>query len=63
MINMLYVKIVDIGYTCLSMSALSSSAKLWAFVGGWPALMRFFPPGKTVSTIFHDPGGASYHST
>lgn len=42
MINMLYVKIVDTGYTCLSMSALSSSAKLWAFVGGWPALMLFF---------------------
>lgn len=46
MINMSYVKIVDIGYTCLSMSALSSSAKLWAFVGDWPALMLFFPLGK-----------------
>lgn len=42
MINMSYVKIVDTGYICLSMSALSSSAKLWAFVGGWPALMLFF---------------------
>ena len=64
MINMSYVKIVDTGYTCLSTSALSSSAKLWAFVGGWPALMLFFFfPGKTVSTIFHDPGGPSCHST
>lgn len=47
MINMSYVKTVDTGYICLSMSALSSSAKLWAFVGGWPALMLFFfPLGK-----------------
>lgn len=66
MIKMSYVKIVDIGYTCLSMSVLSRSAKLWAFVGEWPALMLFFLPHD----IFHDPGmipifhdRASYVST
>lgn len=66
MIKMSYVKIVDIGYTCLSMSVLSGQQSCGLFVGEWPALSALFSsmiystdPGMI--PIFHDT--ASYRST